>query len=194
MKAIVVIDMQNDFVYGPLGSPEAQAIVPIMVEKLREFKKEGARVFFTQDTHDKDYLTTQEGKNLPVPHCIVGTDGWLVIPEIWDELNETNARGFDKITFGSTALANAIQEEFNDNFITDVLCNDIIYGDTDDDEIIVMGVCTDICVVSNALLLKAYNPEIRITVDASCCAGTTPENHKAALQTMKSCQINVINE
>lgn len=181
MKALIVIDMQNDFVYGSLGTKEARAIVPKVVTKVRDYEKNEARVIFTKDTHDKDYLSTQEGKYLPVEHCIKNTDGWQIIPELLE--NNKSIFVFNKITFGSTDLANFIQEMYYDYYETEEQIT----------EVELVGVCTDICVISNALLLKAYCPELKITVDASCCAGVTPEKHNAALEVMKSCQIEIIN-
>ncbi|MBR6322949.1 MAG: cysteine hydrolase [Lachnospiraceae bacterium] len=168
-KVLLVIDMQTDFVDGSLGTKEAVAIVPAVKEKIRSFDGE---VIFTQDTHGEDYLSTQEGKNLPVVHCIKGTPGHAVIPELQDFLE--NAKVFEKVTFGSTDLASYLKEEADEI-----------------ESIELVGLCTDICVVSNALLVKASMPEIPILVDASCCAGVTPEKHEAALETMRSCQIAV---
>lgn len=168
-RVLVVVDMQNDFVNGCLGSAEACAIVSNVKEKILEYQKNGDAIIFTRDTHDENYLQSQEGKYLPVPHCIRGTEGW----EIVDGLEVENCQYIDKPNFGWTQW-------------------DII-NPADTEAIELIGVCTDICVVSNALILKAMYPEIPITVDASCCAGVTPENHRAALLTMKSCQIDVIN-
>lgn len=193
MKIVVVVDMQNDFIDGALGSPEAQAIVPVMIDRLRELDDGNTLLFFTKDTHSENYLESQEGKNLPVAHCIEGTPGWSINKQISSYVDYgSKFLGYStydirksrvlKPTFGSLELANTIRGLVNDSPYTDV------------DEIILMGVCTDICVVSNALLLKTYCPETLITVDASCCAGVTPETHAAALTTMKSCQINVIND
>ena len=170
MKALIVIDMQNDFISGSLGTPEAQAIVPKVQEKLENYSILYDEVIFTQDTHfDYNYFDTNEGKHLPVRHCIKATYGWFVHPSIDDQ----ERPHIEKKSFGYIPWK-------------DVL------GDVDEIEIV--GLCTDICVVSNALILKALFPEATITVDAGCCAGTTPENHKAALQVIKSCQIIVINE
>ena len=188
MKLLVIVDMQNDFIYGSLGTPEAQAIVPVMVERLKEYEQEQPLVLFTKDTHHNNYMDTQEGKNLPIPHCIEDTSGWSICKPISSVVDRNPHFYFYssddimgsriyKNTFGSIRLAELINE-----------CEDEI------DEVVFMGVCTDICVVSNALLVKAYCPELKITVDASCCAGVTPETHKAALTTMKMCQINVIGE
>lgn len=169
MKTLIVVDMQNDFISGPLGTPEAKAIVPNVKKKIEKYIKEKQKVIFTRDTHKADYLNTHEGKLLPVMHCIEGTPGWCVC----DEVEKIECRHVNKRTFG--------YQYWN-------------YEDDFEDDIEIIGVCTDICVVSNALILRAMFPERNITVDASCCAGTTPENHKAALQVMKSCQINVIGE
>ena len=170
-KLLIVIDMQNDFIDGSLGTKEAEAIVPSVVQKITSY--DPADVFFTRDTHQVNYLQTQEGKNLPVEHCIEGTKGW----ELNDEI-EAVRRGsviINKPTFGSTVLVDTIRE----------------IASKEEIEIEMVGLCTDICVVSNALLLKAAMPEISITVDPSCCAGVTPEKHDAALVTMGSCQIYV---
>ena len=168
MKTLIVIDMQNDFISGTLGTKEAQAIVPNVKRKIEEYKARGDEIIFTRDTHQSNYLDTMEGKYLPVKHCIQGTYGWLIS----DELD--NGVGYpviNKYTFGFDGWVNY-------NF----------------EEVELVGLCTDICVVSNALILKALFPDIDITVDASCCAGVTPESHQAALTTMKMCQINVIGE
>ncbi len=169
-KLLIVIDMQNDFIDGALGTPEAQAVVEAVKDKIRSYPP--ADVIATMDTHASDYLSTQEGRRLPVEHCIRGTEGWKIRPDIAELL--TQAVVFEKPTFGSTQMAETIRE------MRDV------------EEIELIGVCTDICVVSNALLLKAYMPERRISVDASCCAGVTPEKHLAALETMRSCQIDIL--
>lgn len=171
-KILVVVDMQNDFVTGALGSAEAQAIVPAVVEKIRNFD---GTVVFTRDTHHENYMETQEGKNLPVPHCFEGTDGWELIPELTELAS--GKKIFDKPTFGSVELAQYIKEEADKR--NGQLSVELI------------GVCTDICVVSNALLIKANNTEIRVSVDPKCCAGVTPASHDAALATMKSCQVQV---
>jgi nicotinamidase-related amidase len=174
-KVLIVIDMQNDFVYGPLGTPEAQAIVPNVMEKIADYKRNNWPILYTRDTHYEDYLDTQEGKKLPVLHCIRDTEGWQIIPEINPY---ENCFIFDKNTFG----------KYNWELETWL---DGKYARYD---IEIIGVCLDICVISNALILKATFPENEITVDARCCAGSTPEKHKAALEVMKSCQINVIGE
>ena len=168
-KLLIVIDMQNDFIDGSLGTPEAEAIVDAVKDKIRSYP--AGDIFATMDTHESDYLSTQEGRNLPVEHCIKGTDGWRIRPDIAELLTE--AAIFEKPTFGSVQMATVVKE------IEDL------------EEIELIGLCTDICVVSNALLLKATLPEVKISVDASCCAGVTPEKHLAALETMRSCQIEV---
>ena len=170
MKYLIVVDMQNDFIDGALGTPEAVAIVPYVRSVIENFD---GKVIFTRDTHFDGYMSTQEGKNLPVPHCIKNTDGWQIRAEL-DALRTTDA--VDKITFGSKDLVEIVGREDNVDSITFV------------------GLCTDICVISNAMLIKAFYPEIPLTVDAKGCAGVTPESHKNALSAMKMCQISVINE
>lgn len=170
MKYLIVVDMQTDFIDGSLGTPEAVAILPYVKEKIENFD---GKVLFTRDTHAPDYLTTQEGRNLPVEHCIKGTDGWQIHPSL-EPLRKTDA--IDKPTFGSTALMELLKKE----------------GDVESLEFI--GLCTDICVISNAMLAKANFLEIPVTVDAKCCAGVTPASHKNALEAMKMCQIKIINE
>ena len=170
MKLLVVVDMQKDFVDGALGTQEAVAIVPCVVDKVAEAVNAGHTIVFTQDTHTDDYMNTQEGKNLPVPHCIKGSEGWQIIPQL-----QEYAAGrlcLEKPTFGSTALAHyAAKEGF--------------------DEIELIGLCTDICVISNAMLLKASLPETPIFIDSACCAGVTPDSHANALEAMKMCQITI---
>ena len=168
---LVVVDMQNDFIDGALGTKEAAAIVPKVEDKIRNFDGE---VFFTRDTHETWYLETQEGKNLPVPHCIRGTEGWQIRKEL-DALRKTDP--IDKETFGSTELA------------ADLLA---LHEDEEIGSITLVGLCTDICVISNALLIKATLPEVPIYVDAACCAGVTPESHENALKAMEACQIKVM--
>lgn len=171
-KFLVVVDMQKDFVDGSLGTKEAVAIVPNVVKKIRRFDGE---IIVTYDTHLENYLDTAEGKKLPVEHCIKDTDGWKLDSNVQDALNERGYRAVEKITFGSVDLPNLI--------------NDVAGEDAFSIELI--GLCTDICVVSNALLLKASFPEVPISVDSVCCAGVTPESHEAALSTMRMCQIDV---
>ena len=170
MKALIIVDMQNDFIDGALGTAEAVAIVPYVKNLIENFD---GKVFFTRDTHFEDYMQTQEGRNLPVLHCIKGTDGWQIRPEL-DALRKTEA--IDKLTFGSSELAEILGKEERIDGITFV------------------GLCTDICVISNAMVVKAFYPEVPLTVDAKGCAGVTPESHKRALEAMKTCQIRVINE
>ena len=170
---LIVVDMQNDFVTGSLGSKEAEKIVPNVLRKVNDFK---GKIYFTQDTHDEEYLSTQEGRCLPVKHCIYGTVGWELIDELKKLKEENQLRAYKKNAFGSVELAEALRRENEENGIKSV-------------ELI--GLCTDICVVSNALLIKAFLPEVPVYVDAACCAGVTPESHMAALKTMKSCQINI---
>ncbi len=165
-KTLIVIDMQYDFINGSLGTKEAQAIVPNVKKKIEEYKADGWEIIFTRDTHYENYLETSEGKKLPVEHCLKGTHGW----EIEESLMVPGAELIDKPSFGWT--------NWNVN----------------SEKIELIGLCTDICVVSNALILKAMYPDAEISVDAGCCAGVTPETHKAALQTMKMCQIVVYGE
>ena len=172
-KILIVIDMQNDFIDAALGTKEAVSIVEAVKEKIRSFPAED--VIATMDTHDEGYMQTQEGKNLPVMHCIKGTDGWKIRPDIAELL--IGARIYEKPTFGSTALAADLKD----------------LSEKEEIELELIGLCTDICVVSNALLLKASMPEVKISVDAACCAGVTPQKHLAALETMRSCQIDVKN-
>lgn len=181
VDVLVVVDMQNDFVTGSLGTPEAQAIVPKVVEKIKNWKGE---VLYTQDTHYNNYLETQEGKHLPVEHCIKGTWGWQLVDELFETgrpIDETQSV-YEKKTFGSCNLMLNLQGTHLWNLGIDV------------NSITLVGLCTDICVISNALLLKAALPEIPIIVDESCCAGVTPESHKNALAAMKMCQIEIVNE
>lgn len=168
MKYLIVVDMQVDFINGALGSDLAVAIVPNVVEKVKSFD---GKVIFTRDTHFKDYMNTQEGKNLPVPHCIKDTDGW----QICDELKPYADVIIDKLTFGSIELPDFIKS-FNEPIEKIELC----------------GLCTDICVISNAVVLKAAFPEVPIAVDSSCCAGVTVESHNNALNAMKVLQIEII--
>ena len=168
-KLLIVVDMQNDFIDGALGTGEAVAILPRVVEAVRNFDGD---VLFTRDTHGEDYLETQEGKNLPVKHCIFGTRGW----QIADELLPYVTNVIDKPTFGSVELGAYL-----------------LGLEETPREIVLMGLCTDICVISNAMLAKAFLPEVQITVDAACCAGVTPESHCNALNAMEMCQIRVLN-
>ena len=171
MKVLVVIDMQNDFIDGALGTPEACAIVPAVVDKIRNFD---GLVLATRDTHGADYLNTQEGRNLPVEHCIKGTKGWELNPEISELIKETP---IDKPTFGSRELGMRLKELAQHENI---------------ENITLIGVCTDICVISNAMIIKAFLPEVPVTVVKECCAGVTPESHLRALEAMRSCQIEIV--
>lgn len=168
MRYLIVVDMQNDFTTGSLGSPHAAAIIPNVVDKVKSFD---GRIIFTRDTHGDDYMTTQEGKKLPVMHCIKDTDGW----QICDELKPYVRQVVDKVTFGSVDIPHILSKS----------------GEAIE-EIELCGLCTDICVISNAMILKAAFPEVKITVDANCCAGVTMESHKTALDAMKMVQIEVV--
>ena len=169
MKYLIVVDMQNDFITGSLGSELAKKIVPDVVEKVKKYI---GKVIFTRDTHFDDYMQTQEGKKLPVQHCIKDTDGWQICDELKDYANDV----VDKITFGSINLPGMLKG----------------YGDGID-EIELCGLCTDICVISNAMILKASFPETKIVVDGKCCAGVSVESHKTALEAMKAVQIEIID-
>ena len=170
MNILVVVDMQKDFIDGALGTPEAVAIVPYVKETIKKFD---GKVIFTRDTHFSGYLDTQEGQNLPVKHCIKGTPGWEIHPEL-EALRKTAA--IDKLTFGSSELPQVLAREENIESITFI------------------GLCTDICVISNAMITKAFFPEVPLFVDAKGCAGVTPQSHTNALAAMKMCQITIINE
>lgn len=175
-RYLVVVDMQHDFVDGALGTPEAQTIVASVAAKAQAFD---GTVVFTKDTHYNDYLQTLEGKNLPVEHCLHGTPGWELMPELQAIRDERNSFVFEKTTFASLDLAMWLAEE---NVAEPI------------ESIELIGLCTDICVVSNALLIKGWIPEVPLKVDASLCAGVTPDSHKAALATLRSCQVEVIND
>ena len=164
--------MQNDFISGALGTPEAEAIVDRVAEEIRKYS--AGDVIATRDTHTEDYLNTQEGRKLPVVHCVRGTPGWKLHPEIAAALK--GAAIIDKPTFGSKELAEKLS----------------LLSEQDDLEVTLAGLCTDICVVSNALLIKAFLPETPVRVIADCCAGVTPESHQAALDTMRMCQIEIV--
>ena len=172
-NVLVVVDMQNDFVDGALGTKEAVAIVPNVKEKIENFE---GTVLFTRDTHTEEYMDTQEGRNLPVPHCIKGTPGWMIRKEL-DVLRTTPA--IDKVTFGSSFLPEKL---LSMNAVDPI------------ESITFVGICTDICVISNVMVTKAFLPEVPVIVDAACCAGVTPESHKNALEAMKVCQVKVENE
>lgn len=166
-KTLIVVDMQNDFVDGALGTGEAKAIVRNVKQRIREYQENGDEIIFTRDTHQENYLETNEGKHLPVMHCIEHTMGWEIAPG----LEVPGAIYIDKPSFGYTG-----------------------WKDYDLQDVLLVGLCTDICVVSNALMIKAFYPEIPVAVDAACCAGVTPESHDAALATMKMCQVEILNK
>lgn len=168
-KTLIVVDMQRDFINGALGTPEAVAIIPAVIQKIKEYRDAGDNVIFTRDTHTPDYLNTMEGKNLPVVHCVMGTEGWG-IPE---EIDQVDCIHINKSSFGY------LDWDTVEQWVCDMK------------EIELIGLCTDICVVSNALILKAMFPESVISVDPKCCAGVTPESHNAAITTMKMCQIQI---
>ena len=168
MKILAVIDMQNDFIDGSLGTEEAVGIVDSVARKIRQCREEGYKIYFTRDTHQPDYMETQEGKNLPVMHCIEGSQGW----QIRDGLDTEDCVIVDKPAFGSLELAELIKKN-------------------DPEEITLIGLCTDICVISNAMIIKAAMPEVPVKVVENCCAGVTPVSHRNALEAMKVCQITV---
>ncbi len=168
MNYLIVVDMQKDFIDGSLGTPEALAIVPAVKEYIEGFDGE---IIFTRDTHTQDYMNTQEGKNLPVPHCIEGTDGWQIASELLTLAKDKKI--FDKPTFGSVELTGYL----------------VSRGDAE--SVTLLGLCTDICVISNAFLIKAALPEVKVSVVKSCCAGVTPESHERALEAMKMCQVEI---
>ena len=172
-KLLIVVDMQNDFIDGALGTKEAVAIVPNVKAKIENFE---GTVLFTRDTHFEDYMDTQEGHNLPVPHCIKGTEGWEIRPEL-EALRTTEA--IDKVTFGSSELPEKIAT---------------LNAEKPIESSTFVGLCTDICVISNVMVTKAFLPEVPVIVDAACCAGVSPETHKNALEAMKVCQVKVENE
>ena len=189
IKVVVVVDMQKDFIDGALGTPEAQKIVPLVAETIHQLADPNTAIIFTKDTHTDNYMNTLEGKNLPVPHCIEGTGGYGIVDEVFDAWLQ-HATGYDayplydenpirikKPTFGSVELQNILYD-MNDRF--------------EIEEITLMGVCTGICVLSNAILCKATLPEVPVNIVADCCACVTPESHKTALEAMKMCQINII--
>lgn len=173
MKVLIVVDMQNDFITGSLGTKEAESIVSKVKEKIDGFD---GKIYFTRDTHEKNYLETQEGKKLPVSHCIKGTSGHDIV----DSLQKPDgSEVIDKPSFGSITLGEKLLSLNKQEPI---------------ESITLVGLCTDICVISNAFIIKAFLPEVRIIVDAECCAGVTPESHRQALEAMKVCQIEIINQ
>lgn len=170
---LIVVDMQNDFIDGTLGTKEAVAIVPRVKEKIASFS---GPVIFTRDTHPENYMETQEGKNLPVPHCIKGTEGWQIRPEL-DRLRKTEP--VDKPGFGSVELGQMLLDMNEKEPIASVT---------------LIGLCTDVCVISNALIIKAFLPEVPVRVDAACCAGISPESHDNALSAMSMCQVEILRD
>lgn len=170
-KKLIIIDAQNDFITGSLGTEEARRMLPHLIDKASRFSGE---ILMTQDTHSENYLSTQEGRMLPVPHCLIGTEGWG-FPQELEKLRKKKAvKVYQKPCFGSTDLVSDLRDAYEGNLL---------------DSVELVGICTDICVVSNALMIKSALPELPVFVDASCCAGVTPEKHKAALEVMQSCQI-----
>lgn len=176
-KLLIVVDMQNDFVDGALGTSEARAAVPAVVRKIQEYQAAGNPIVLTMDSHPEHYLETQEGKNLPIPHCIRGTRGWELFPAISEAVAGRDYKIYEKITFASAKLGEDVKNGLYDEVA----------------EIELVGLCTDICVVSNALMIKGLRPELPLRVDAACCAGVTPETHRAALSVMKMCQVRCDN-
>lgn len=176
-KLLVVVDMQNDFIDGALGTKEATGIVDNVIEKIRKYETEKEPIIFTMDTHRDNYLDTQEGQNLPVKHCIAHTQGWEIHSRIKEAFDLNKYKIYEKVTFGSSELAK------------DLLNG--VYHDVSEVELV--GICTDICVITNAMLFKTFLPEVPVFVDAACCAGVTPESHENALKAMKLCQIHIRN-
>ncbi len=176
-KYLIVVDMQKDFIDGSLGTAEAVAIVPAVKARIEKALQDGEKVIFTRDTHGEDYLSTQEGAKLPVVHCIKGTEGWQIAEELQQYIEKDDKNVIDKPTFGSRTLAEYLAAEDAFERIG---------------QITVIGLCTDICVISNAMMIKAFLMETPIVVEASCCAGVTPASHENALEAMKMCQIEVI--
>lgn len=175
MDVLIVVDLQNDFVTGSLGTEEARTIVPAAAARVAAAAERGETILFTRDTHEADYLSTQEGRKLPVPHCVRGTEGWNIIPELAEYAAGRTV--LDKPTFGSPELGTLLRELHQREPIG---------------RITLIGLCTDICVISNALLAKAFLPEVPVAVESACCAGVTPESHANALAAMGMCQIEVV--
>lgn len=175
-KKLIVVDMQKDFTFGSLRNEMAIDVIDNVVKKVENYDGE---IIFTYDSHQENYLETAEGIKLPIPHCIENSEGWELVDRLDELRREKHCRSFNKPTFGCLALAEALK---NENDIEKI------------DEIELVGVCTDICVISNAMILKAFLPEVTIKVDGTCCAGITVESHKNALEAMKSCQIEVTDE
>ena len=175
-KLLVVVDMQKDFIDGALGTKEAVEIVPAVVHKIEEFQKSGDRIIFTKDTHFENYMETQEGKNLPVKHCIKGTEGHEICDEIKAVIRPEECKVYEKLTFGSSEFAEDLMKG--------------VYKDVE--SITLVGLCTDICVISNAMLCKTFLTETPVYIAADCCAGVTPESHDNALKAMEMCQIQIV--
>lgn len=173
-RILIVVDVQNDFIDGALGTSEAVDIVPKVIDKVKNFD---GKIIFTRDTHQLNYLSTQEGNKLPIEHCIERSYGWEIQKDIKELMEESKSEIYNKDTFGSKELIGRLVELSKEEEI---------------DEIQIVGLCTDICVISNALTIKTFLPEVKISVDASCCAGVTPESHINALNAMKVCQIEII--
>lgn len=185
MKALIIVDMQNDFIDGTLGTPEAQAIVPNVVNKIKAHKNTDTIILFTKDTHREDYLETPEGKKLPVPHCIKDTPGWCIAKPI---ASEFKADGYMTYSSDSVIDGRVLKSTFGSYDLLKILNDDEI----ELDEIELCGLVTNICLISNAIMIKNYFPDVRVIVDSNCCAGTTSEDHEAALRVMRSCQIDII--
>lgn len=175
-KLLIVVDMQKDFIDGALGTKEAVAIVPNVVQKIKEYVQQGDKIIFTKDTHFDGYLDTQEGRNLPVEHCIKGTPGHEICDEIKQIVDLDDYKVYEKLTFGSSELAGDLAAG--------------MYNDAE--EITLIGLCTDICVISNAMLCKTFLTETPVCVAADCCAGVTPDSHNNALKAMEMCQIKIV--
>lgn len=187
-KILVVVDMQNDFINGALGTAEAEEIVPAVIDKICNYPdKEETLLLFTKDTHDKNYMNTLEGQKLPVPHCIENTDGWCIHKQISSVADHA---GFLKFSSGKIINSRIYKNTFGSEDLYELLKS---YRDTVE-QVELVGLCTDICVLSNAIMARMALPDTKIIVDAGCCAGVTPESHKAALIAMKSCQIDVVGE
>lgn len=187
MKILIVVDMQNDFLTGPLGNAETEAVIPAVIKKIEHYAQmPDSAIVYTRDTHFSDYMSTPEGQKLPVPHCIAKTEGWQINPSVMDASNGAKLINFqNKYTFGFIdweKLLLVLSQPFGD----------VKWDNTEIENIEVIGVCTSICVVSNALILKATFPAVPITVDSQCCACVTPQSHAAALDVMRMCQIDVI--
>ena len=195
MKVLIVVDMQNDFIDGALGTPEAQTIVPLVAETIEELASPDTVILFTRDTHSTNYMKTLEGKNLPAPHCIEGTHGWEINSEIWSAFTR-NLWKYHDFNYLPTMCANHIIDKptFGSIDLQNILyhLNEAYFPLTKVDEITLMGLCTGICVMSNAILAKATLPEVPVNVVADCCACVTPESHKTVIEAMKLCQINII--